>query len=440
MGSFHSESVDHLMGLPDNDYVSPPLPFSSTTPEFDSDFLLDRANWTFINHGAFGAALSVGYHRAQEWRLHLERQPLRYFDRDLLPHMVESARRLAKFCNAPRETTTLIPNVTFGLNTVLRGYTRTFSKNSHIILWDTSYGSLKKMAHHLCPRVTEIPVSNYFHRFHDGSLGDPSDVFELAFTETMQTLDQPLEDHALFILDHTTSNTALNMPLNKMSQIARQQHSMLVMVDGAHGLLAQPVDIGQLPYVDFYLGNGHKWLSCPRGIGLMYCRNEELRETILEEPAVMSHGLGEGFQSRYLWDGCRDYAAALSVPAVLDFWEGKDVQSVQQTLKSKLNEAVAVLGQAWHNRHDAVTLAPLSVHAPMMALVLLPQELQHPMASATSTDAKCIQDYLFDHAIEVPIKCINGTLYVRISAHVYNEHSEYIRLAEVLLKYNNSTT
>ena len=34
-------------------------------------------------------------------RYYLEQQPLRYFDRMLLPHLVYSARRLAKFCNVP---------------------------------------------------------------------------------------------------------------------------------------------------------------------------------------------------------------------------------------------------------------------------------------------------------------------------------------------------
>jgi hypothetical protein len=33
------------------------------------------------------------------------------------------------------------------------------------------------------------------------------------------------------------------------------------------------------------------------------------------------------------------------------------------------------------------------------------------------------------HSIEVPIKTIQGSLYVRISAHVYNKLQEYCKLA-----------
>ena len=445
MGSFHSEDVDILMTRGDAEYTPPALPFldsahlrsSAMSREEPADFLLDRQQWTFLNHGAFGAALTVGYTRAEQWRRYLEQQPLRYFDRDLLPHLVYSARRLADFLHAPREATTLIPNVTYGLNTILRGYTRHLlggatGRQSHVILWDTSYGSLKKMAHQLCNRVTEIPVSSphYLDKMKD--LDNPKDIFELALAETLQGVET---DNALLVLDHTTSNTAINMPLESLSRIAKERN-MMVLVDGAHGLLAQSVDLSKLPNVDFYLGNGHKWLSCPRGVGVMYCPRPEFRDTILEEPAVMSHGIGQGFQSRFLWDGCRDYAAALSIPAVLDYWQDSGVAAVQETIRSNLRAAVALLRNEWHGpTEEHVTLVPLEMHAPMMALVRLPDKLQKAADATTSEDAKRIQDYLFDHYIEVPIKCINGVLYVRISCHIYNELDDYARLAEALRTY-----
>jgi selenocysteine lyase/cysteine desulfurase len=418
MGSFHSENVDDLMMQSDQNYQPPPLPFSvpgtTTTPSssrVSNDFLLDRDRWTFLNHGAFGAALRVGYDRAAQWRLHLERQPLRYHDRELLPHLVYSARRLALFCHAPRQALTLIPNVTFGLNTILRGYADCYQeKEQHVILWDTTYGSLKKMAHELFPgRVTEIPVSDYFDQWNAKLGNDPSQIFESALQDTLRKLQEDSSHHsktmdnAMLILDHTTSNTALNMPLHSLSKIAKD-HNMLVLVDGAHGILAQELilNVNHLPDVDFYLGNGHKWLSCPRGIGFLYCPRQHLRDTVLRRPAVMSHGLGQGFQSRFLWDGCRDYAAALSVPAVLDYWEGYPGGTAQlrMDIQNKLKQAVRLLGHQWHGavsdeEVEAALLAPWQVHSPMMVLVRLPDFIQsHP---STSNDAKVVQDFLYDN-------------------------------------------
>lgn len=124
-----------------------------------------------------------------------------------------------------------------------------------------------------------------------------------------------------------------------------------------------------------------------------------------------------------------------AIPAVLDFWRSRGVDPVRQANKQKLHEAVALLGHAWHGRiDDSVTLVPLGLHSPMMALVRLPESYQ--TNSATSEDAKRVQDMLFDHFIEVPIKCINNTLYVRISCHIYNQLSDYERLGEVVLKQN----
>ncbi len=76
IGSFHSEDVDVLMTQTENVYQVPELPFSPKDSQNGdrqhigaaSDFLLDREKWTFLNHGAFGGSLRVGYDRAEKWR------------------------------------------------------------------------------------------------------------------------------------------------------------------------------------------------------------------------------------------------------------------------------------------------------------------------------------------------------------------------------------
>ena len=52
----------------------------------------------------------------------------------------------------------------------------------------------------------------------------------------------------------------------------------------------------------------------------------------------------------------------------------------------------------------------------------------------TSAHAKSLQDHLhFVHRIEVPIKLIAQRLYVRISAHVYNNLHHYEKLADAIM-------
>lgn len=435
IGSFHSENPEDLLRIPDDAYQPPPLPFDDTNASSSSnndakdDFMLDQS-WTFLNHGAFGASLSCGYDRAQQWRYHLEQQPLRYFDRDLLPHLTYSTRRLAQFMNTSPTNLALLPNTTTGMNTVIQGYVREYKQDGKILLWETTYGSVKKMARVYCGHVHEIS-------FLEEMMNDGGEDSE---TIICRALEQYLDAHsevywknALLIVDQTASNTALNFPIQALSKIAKQ-HDMIVTVDGAHGLLAQPLDT-VLKYAHIYISNGHKWLSCPRGVAVMHCNSTEIQETILRIPAIVSHGVDDGFFNRFVWDGTRDYAAALAVPVVLDHWERVGVENVRRQMKETLTQAVSLLSELWHHdSKECTTLAPMHMHSPM-ALVRLPPCITTALGEATSNDAKRIQDYLYHNHIEVPIKCIQGCLYVRLSCHVYNALADYKRLGHVMLQY-----
>lgn len=425
IGSFHSENPEFLLRIPHSSYQSPTLPFQCDHELDMSDFMLEK-RWTFLNHGAFGASLSCAYRRAEQWRLYLEQQPLRYFDRDLLPHLVYTTRRLAQFLETSPTNLALLPNVTAGLNAVIKGFS-THHAQGKIVLWETSYGSVKKMArtYHCPDRVHEISFLKEME--HNNS---SSEIVCYALQELLSGDGD--WSNALLIMDHTASNAAINFPVQQLATIAKN-HGMIVCVDGAHGLLAQPVH-SVLPHVDIYLSNGHKWMSCPRGVALLYCASTELRERILRVPAVVSHGIDDGFFNRFVWDGTRDYAAALAVPAALDYWATQGPSNVRARMRNTLTQAVELLADMWHDGDmQRATLADMQVHSPM-ALVRLPS----PLSVGTSNDAKQVQDFLFHHSIEVPIKSVLGNLYVRLSCHVYNELHEYERLGNVMLQHSKS--
>jgi isopenicillin-N epimerase len=66
-----------------------------------------------------------------------------------------------------------------------------------------------------------------------------------------------------------------------------------------------------------------------------------------------------------------------------------------------------------------------------MALVRLPSP-HNVTNNCTPNNAKRIQGYLFDRRIEVPIKCVEGKLYARLSCHIYNTPADYHQLAKAL--------
>ena len=48
--------------------------------------------------------------------------------------------------------------------------------------------------------------------------------------------------------------------------------------------------------------------------------------------------------------------------------------------------------------------------------------------------AEIVQNYLyFDSNTEVPVKCIQNMLYVRLSFHIYNNIDDYKKLAKIVL-------
>ena len=68
--------------------------------------------------------------------------------------------------------------------------------------------------------------------------------------------------------------------------------------------------------------------------------------------------------------------------------------------------------------------------AACMSLVELPL---HNNRKYDSADSKYIQDLLhFKYSTEVPIKNLDGKLYIRISSHIYNRISDYEAIAKLI--------
>jgi selenocysteine lyase/cysteine desulfurase len=301
------------------------------------------------------------------------------------------------------------------------------------------------MAHHFYQgKVTEIPFqARYLDRL--AAASTPETVFQEALDDCLVDQSSLLQNkHVCLVLDQTTSNTALTMPVAQLAAQMKARHSeALVVVDGAHGLLAQNTNLSSLfaAGVDIYVTNGHKWLSAPRGVGFLAVASPDLAQSVLRCPAVLSHGIHEpDLFSRFVWDGCRDYAAALSIPSVVDYWKRRNPDIVRLNCKDMLRQGIQILAAKWYGDSSArdapswpghVTLVGFdsSLLSPM-ALVCLPS--RRSRSDHTSTDAKTVQDYLYSQLIEVPIKCINGKLYVRVSCHIYNELKDFEHLATAI--------
>ncbi|KNC77691.1 hypothetical protein SARC_09853 [Sphaeroforma arctica JP610] len=365
-------------------------------------FLLDN-EWTFVNHGAFGAANRLSFETAQKWQRYLtylpilptylrptsifstnrrptylsytylpiESQPLRYIDRVLLPQMAHVTRLLAQHVGTDACDLGLLPNATSGLNAVFQRIPLT-AEDSLFIL-SLSYGSVKKMAKESCRRTGAEYCEAQITFAHNSSTID-----------FVALVERELPVNAkVAVFDHVTSNTAIILPIQELTDLCHRR-GCLVVVDGAHGLGQFDLNLRSLG-ADVYISNCHKWFTCPKGIGFVRA-TAEVQKWL--RPVIISHGWGKGFVSEFMWQATS-------------------------------------LAQKWKSQ----TLVPLEMSG-LMALIQIPT-LDRKLSDI---DGNAVQDAMhFRFQIECPVKFIDGQLYVRISSHCYNTRHDYDKLAAAVL-------
>eukprot|EP01006_Ploeotia_vitrea_P028305 TRINITY_DN61021_c0_g1_i1.p1 TRINITY_DN61021_c0_g1~~TRINITY_DN61021_c0_g1_i1.p1 ORF type:complete len:454 (+),score=38.37 TRINITY_DN61021_c0_g1_i1:59-1420(+) len=419
-GSFMTPSVDDMldnkvpMYLPAEFLPAVPQDAVKKCSEFGTDSC--RQLWpvcastktTFVNHGAFGVTPFPSLTAFHQVRQSVEAEPLAFFDRTLFYTMVNAIKRLSTVVNCKPKELSLVPNCTFGLNAVLNSL---LDKDSTVLLLDITYGSIKKIALGSNIVWAHIPLT---------CANAPDKIVDIV-RDVLQANEGKVK---LAVFDHITSNTALLMPVQELTELCHS-FGVPVLVDGAHALFATPLNIEKIN-ADFYVGNCHKWFSCPRGCGFLWVKSKWHNQ--IKNP-IKSHGSGSGFSSDFMWWGNTDYTPALMVPYMVDWWDAVGWQSARDYCNKLLHNATTLLCKSWNV--SRVVTNPSSLCC-CMALVALPKHTQGK--KMTSVQSKLMQDNLFHvHHIQVPVKCIDDNLYVRISCMVYNNLEDYKTLANAVL-------
>jgi isopenicillin-N epimerase len=189
-----------------------------------------------------------------------------------------------------------------------------------------------------------------------------------------------------------------------------------------------PLDLAALG-ADIYAGACHKWLCAPKGAAFLYAR-PAVQSWL--EPLVVSWGWGDRtiaarpglgdnqFISFHEWQGTRDIAAFLSVPAAIRFQAEHDWPRVRAACRALLADT--------RRRVEALTgLAPVSPDAPEWFTQLATTPLPD------SVDADALKRRLWDEfRIEVPVMQWNGRKLLRISIQAYNTEADADRLLDAL--------
>ena len=378
----------------------------SNFPEFGRvrrrDFLL-ADGVDHLNHGAFGATPRVVLDAARRAQAAMEADPTAFFHADRPRLIRAAAERVAGFLGGSREDWAFVENATAGLNAIIASLR--LSPGDELVCLSQTYGAIANaMRFHTernGARIVTVAVPIPF--------ADPEPLLG-AFAAALGPRTR------LACFDHITSAGAVILPVEELAAICRER-GVPAMVDAAHAPGQIAVDVPALG-TDWYVGNLHKWAFAAKGTGVIWCAPE--RQAMLH-PTAISHPLGQGFTAEFDYTGTRDNSAWIAAPAAFDYIAEFGAEAVRAHNAALAGEAAMLLLDAWDSEAAA---APQFCGA--MASVRLPG------ATGDRATAHRLAALLRErHGITVAVMALDGALWVRVSAQIYNELGDYERLAAV---------
>ncbi len=371
-------------------------------------FLLDP-EVIFLNHGSFGACPRPVLDAYQEWQRMLERQPVEFLGRQAVVHLRRARRALGEYLNCHAEDLVYFPNPTTAINMVARSLR--LQLGDEILTTNHEYGAMTRTWQYYCQKAG----AHYMQQPVALPVSTPE-----AFVESFWA--GVTDRTRVIFISHITSPTALIFPVKEICRRARAA-GILSIVDGAHAPGQIPVDLQDIA-ADIYTGACHKWLMAPKGAAFLYA-HPEVQGWL--DPLVISWGYqpeeGYGTGNRYVdyheWQGTRDLAAFLSVPAAIEFQQQHEWERVRERCFRLAQTARADI-------HALTGIPPISSETPrwfgQMFAVRLP-----------NVEVAALKRRLYDqYRIEVPLFRWGGDAYVRVSVQGYNSQDDLDALAAAL--------
>jgi isopenicillin-N epimerase len=368
-----------------------------------ADFLLAEGV-DHLNHGGYGATPRVVLDAARGWQIAMEADPSSFFRRDLAGLVRRAADRVAAFLGGRGEDWAFVENATSGLNAIIASLA--LGPGDELLCLSQVYGAIGNALNYHAERrgarlvSVDLPVP----------FVDPAPLLE-----ALAAAIGPRTRLASF--DHITSAGAVVLPIREMAALCHQ-HGVPVAIDGAHAPGQLALDVAQLG-VDWYVGNLHKWAFAAKGTAVIWCASER-QETL--HPTAISHAIGQGFAAEFDYTGTRDNSAWLAAPAAIDYADALGVEAMRAHNAALAREAGAMLIEAW----DSEAAAAPEFCASMVS-VRLPGGAGGDRHAARRLAARLNEE----RAITAGVMVLDGGLWIRVSAQIYNEIGDYQRLAAV---------
>ena len=352
--------------------------------------------------------------------MQLERQPVKFYQREFEPLLDLSREALGKFIGANRDDLVYVTNATAGVNTVLKSLS--FEPGDELLVSNHEYNACRNAINYVADRcgATVVTIEIPF------PLKSEKEVLD-------SIMSKVTDKTRLLLIDHITSQTGLVLPVKEIIE-SLSERGIDTLVDGAHSPGMIPLEIGKLGAA-YYTGNCHKWLCAPKTAGFLHVRKDKQSEI---RPLTISHGANSArtdrsrFQIEFGWMGTRDPSAALSVPFVIDYLDKQVFGGWAKIMEGNRQLAIAARTLILQVL-DTSPPSPDSMIGSLASIPLPDSQLKKPYQSLKYQDYW--QESLIEkHNIEVPVIPWpnHPKRLVRISAQLYNSIPQYQLLADAL--------
>jgi isopenicillin-N epimerase len=373
-----------------------------------------------LNHGSFGACTKEVLEHHFTLQRRMESLTTRFFTLELRPLLIESLKTLAEFVHASPGNLVFVRNATTAAHSVLNSFI--WEKGDEIVATNLLYEACRYQLEYLVQakgvilRLAQLPF--------------PLETEEQVVSEIMSKVSRRTK---LVCVDHVTSETAAVLPVARICRELKATN-IPVFVDGAHAPGMLPLNLEEMA-PDFYTGNCHKWLCAPKGSAFLYVNPERHKDMI---PSVISFFFRKGitpqeqFFYSFFWSGTAiDYLSCSMVKFAVEFLE-KSVTGGWQGIMTHNRKLVRIGREIIRDILKLDQYTPDNMTGSMVTFKLNSKSEKDPV---TLVDKLCLQ-LLYDYKIEAFISRLYQTeeRILRISAHLYNKESDYLRLAESLKK------
>ncbi|KAI0649240.1 PLP-dependent transferase [Trametes meyenii] len=432
-----------------------PPPFGHSLKYY---FALDP-DYVNLNNGSYGSLPLPVLFAVTKLGYDIERNPDEFHRLVLRPGLLAKAREsVAKVIGANADEVVLVPNATSGVNTVLRNFE--WHEGDVIIATTTTYDAVDNTILYLTdhsepvrPEAVKIELTfplthaEILERFRVAVRDVKQKYAHRAFADVpplssgYSAENQGQGNKIVAVVDAIVANPGVALPWREIVRIAREE-GVWTVLDAAHSI-GQEADLNlSEAKPDFWVSNCHKWMYAKRGCAVLYVpkRNQH----IIKSSVPTSHGYvrpaqakirGTDFVQQHEWTGTTDQTPYVTIPDVLAFREWLGGENVINAYCHQLaldggKRLAEVLGTRVLDETGELTLNMTNVQLPLPVEKALGEVYTHALNGEIN---KYLQNTLLSKRKAYAAHYYHaGAWWVRCSAQVFNEISDFERLGVIL--------